>query len=142
MEWKRGSASFKRSIKMMQKINCAHPSAIDNNPLDPVTGRKSLSKAAGKGRQLVRKSSDEDDESMETKHRESSPPPKIQFDLSENFRREMELHNIAAEQEKAREEQMRQREKDRKRKENRRRKGDRRMKSESPRADEEESGSY
>lgn len=131
MEWKRGSASFKKSIKMMQKINCAHPSVVQNNPVDPVTGRRktSLTKTSSKDRQFVRKNSEEgDDESIEkTKHRTTEsppppPPPKIQFDLSENFRREMELHNIAAEQEKAREEQMRQR----KRKDGNRRRKDRR----------------
>ncbi|XP_022695954.1 uncharacterized protein LOC111264372 isoform X2 [Varroa jacobsoni] len=130
MEWKRGSPSFKKSIKMMQKINCAHSAIVEHNPLDPVTARKSLSKTSSKDRQFVRKNSEEDDGSAEARRRESPPSsPRIQFDLSENFRREMELHNIAAEQERAYEEQMKQREKERKRKENRRRKGDRRAKA-------------
>lgn len=129
---------------MMQKINCAHSAIVEHNPLDPVTARKSLSKTSSKDRQFVRKNSEEDDGSAEARRRESPPSsPRIQFDLSENFRREMELHNIAAEQERAYEEQMKQREKERKRKENRRRKGDRRAKAGmTARADEAGSGIY
>ncbi|XP_018494203.1 uncharacterized protein LOC100898147 [Galendromus occidentalis] len=130
MEWKRGSDAFKKAIKKMQKINCAHPAVVGNNPIDPVTGRKTESARRDRQPDSNGGSQESDDEdSMEVKKEQ----PKIQFDLSENFRREMELHNIAAQQEKAREEELARREKRRK---DRRRKLERR-KPETPRTDED-----
>lgn len=114
MEWRRGSDAFKKSIKKMQKINCANPAVVENNPLDPVTGRKILSGKKDRQHDSTGRSQENDEDSMETKKEQ----PKIQFDLSENFKREMELHDIAVQQEKEREEQERreQRRKDRRRK--------------------------
>ena len=132
MEWRRGSDAFKKSIKKMQKINCANPAVVDNNPLDPVTGRKVMSGKKDRPHDSNGGSTENDDDSMEAKTQQ----PKIQFDLSENFRREMELHNIAAQQEKAREEELARKEKRRK---DRRRKLERK-KPETARNDEESEG--
>lgn len=99
MEWKRSSPAFKKSIRMMQKIDCAHPSLLDHNPVDPVTelGRRPSDSKRGKGRHFMRSSDEDDSSSIEV-----SPQRKdnaLSSVLSENFRREMQLHSRAAQEE-------------------------------------------